>query len=34
MDLGISGRTAVVCASTGGLGAAVARAVGAEGANV
>jgi 3-oxoacyl-[acyl-carrier protein] reductase len=34
MDLGIKGRTAVVCASTGGLGAAVARALGTEGANV
>jgi 3-oxoacyl-[acyl-carrier protein] reductase len=34
MDLGIAGRNAVVCASTGGLGAATARALGAEGANV
>jgi 3-oxoacyl-[acyl-carrier protein] reductase len=34
MDLGIAGRTAVVCASTGGLGEATARALGAEGANV
>lgn len=34
MDLGLLGRTAVVAASTGGLGAAVARALGAEGANV
>jgi 3-oxoacyl-[acyl-carrier protein] reductase len=34
MDLGIAGRTAVVCASTSGLGEAVARALGAEGANV
>lgn len=34
MDLGLQGRTAVVAASTGGLGAAVARALGAEGANV
>jgi 3-oxoacyl-[acyl-carrier protein] reductase len=34
MDLGISGRTALVCASTSGLGAATARALGAEGANV
>ena len=34
MDLGLSGRTAVVCASTGGLGEAVARALGAEGASV
>ena len=34
MDLGLRGRTAVVCASTGGLGAAVARALAAEGARV
>lgn len=34
MDLGLRGRTAVVCASTGGLGAAVGRALGAEGARV
>ena len=34
MDLAISGRTALVLASTGGLGAAVARALGQEGANV
>jgi len=34
MDLGLRDRTAVVCASTGGLGAAVARALGAEGARV
>jgi 3-oxoacyl-[acyl-carrier protein] reductase len=34
MDLGLKGRTAVVCASTGGLGEAVARALGAEGARV
>ena len=34
MDLGLTGRTAVVCASTGGLGEAVARALGAEGATV
>lgn len=34
MELGIKGRTALVCASTGGLGAASARALGAEGANV
>jgi len=34
VDLGITGRTAVVCASTSGLGAASARALGAEGANV
>ena len=31
MDLGLSGRTAVVCASTGGLGVAVARALGRRG---
>ncbi|TCK22629.1 SDR family oxidoreductase [Pseudonocardia endophytica] len=31
MDLGISGRTAVVCASTSGLGEATARALAAEG---
>ncbi len=34
MDLGLAGRTALVLASTGGLGAAIARALGAEGANV
>lgn len=34
MDLGIRERTALVCASTSGLGAATARALGAEGANV
>jgi 3-oxoacyl-[acyl-carrier protein] reductase len=34
MDLGIAGRTALVCASTGGLGEATARALGADGANV
>jgi 3-oxoacyl-[acyl-carrier protein] reductase len=34
MDLGLNGRTAIVCASTGGLGEAVARALGAEGARV
>jgi 3-oxoacyl-[acyl-carrier protein] reductase len=34
MDLGLHGRTAVVAASTGGLGEAVARALGAEGAHV
>ena len=34
MDLGLTGRCAVVCASTGGLGEAVARALAAEGANV
>jgi 3-oxoacyl-[acyl-carrier protein] reductase len=34
MDLGLTGRVAVVCASTGGLGEAIARALGAEGASV
>jgi 3-oxoacyl-[acyl-carrier protein] reductase len=34
MDLGITGRTAVVCASTSGLGEAIARALGAEGAHI
>ncbi|HET9893404.1 MAG TPA: SDR family oxidoreductase [Streptosporangiaceae bacterium] len=34
MDLGIAGRTAVVCASTSGLGEATARALAAEGARV
>jgi 3-oxoacyl-[acyl-carrier protein] reductase len=34
MDLGLQGRTAVVAASTGGLGAATARALAAEGARV
>jgi 3-oxoacyl-[acyl-carrier protein] reductase len=34
MDLGITGRCAVVCASTRGLGEAIARALGAEGASV
>ena len=34
MDLGLAGRTAVVCASTSGLGAATARALALEGANV
>ncbi|MEU9247312.1 SDR family oxidoreductase [Streptomyces sp. NPDC048385] len=34
MDLGIRGRTAVVCASTAGLGEATARALTAEGARV
>lgn len=33
MDLGIAGRTALVCASTSGLGLAVARALAAEGAH-
>ncbi|MBB5156748.1 SDR family oxidoreductase [Saccharopolyspora phatthalungensis] len=34
MELGISGRNAFVCASTGGLGEATARALAAEGVNV
>jgi len=34
MDLGLAGRSALVCASTGGLGAATARALAAEGARV
>ncbi|MEP6560419.1 MAG: SDR family oxidoreductase [Nakamurella sp.] len=34
MDLGLAGRTAVVCASTSGLGAATALALGREGAHV
>ncbi|GAA2434285.1 SDR family oxidoreductase [Actinomadura vinacea] len=34
MDLGLDGRTAIVCASTGGLGRAVAEALAAEGANI
>ena len=34
MDLGLAGRTAVVAASTGGLGRAVAQALAAEGASV
>ncbi|UYM04647.1 SDR family oxidoreductase [Solicola gregarius] len=34
MDLALNGRTALVLASTGGLGAATARAIAAEGANV
>jgi 3-oxoacyl-[acyl-carrier protein] reductase len=34
MDLGLRGRTAVVCASTGGLGRATAEALAAEGARV
>ena len=34
MDLGIAGRTAVVCASTSGLGEAIARALAAEGTHV
>src|SRR4051794_29916780 len=34
MDLGLAGRTALVCASTSGLGLATARALAAEGATV
>jgi len=34
MDLGIAGKAALVCASTGGLGAAVAHALAAEGCRV
>lgn len=34
MDLGISGKTALVAASTGGLGLAIARALAAEGVRV
>jgi 3-oxoacyl-[acyl-carrier protein] reductase len=34
MDLGISGRVALVCASTGGLGLGIARALHAEGARI
>src|SRR5262249_35662042 len=34
MDLGLNGRTALICASTQGLGEATARALAAEGANV
>ncbi|SDR15640.1 SDR family oxidoreductase [Thermostaphylospora chromogena] len=34
MDLGLKGRTALVCASTGGLGEATARALALEGARV
>jgi 3-oxoacyl-[acyl-carrier protein] reductase len=34
VDLGLTGRVAVVCASTGGLGEAIARALAAEGASV
>ncbi|GAA2707144.1 SDR family oxidoreductase [Micromonospora olivasterospora] len=33
MNLGLSGRTALVCASTGGLGEAIARTLAEEGAN-
>ena len=34
MDLGLSGKSALVSASTGGLGAATARALAGEGARV
>jgi NAD(P)-dependent dehydrogenase (short-subunit alcohol dehydrogenase family) len=34
MDLGLNGRTAVVCGSTSGLGLAIARVLAHEGANV
>jgi 3-oxoacyl-[acyl-carrier protein] reductase len=34
MDLGLAGKTALVCASTGGLGAATARALAVEGVRV
>ncbi|HEV2711815.1 MAG TPA: SDR family oxidoreductase [Gaiellaceae bacterium] len=34
MDLGLRGRTAIVCGSSSGMGLAVARALAAEGANV
>lgn len=34
MDLGLAGRTALVCASTGGLGESIARALGEERASV
>ena len=34
MDLGISGRTALLCASSSGLGFACAKALAAEGVNV
>ncbi|WP_030617541.1 SDR family oxidoreductase [Streptomyces sclerotialus] len=33
MDLGLTGRTALVCSSTGGIGEAIARALAAEGAD-
>ncbi|MER5490644.1 SDR family oxidoreductase [Streptomyces sp. NPDC002454] len=33
MDLGLAGRTALVCSSTGGIGEAIARALAAEGAD-
>ena len=34
MDLGLTGRTAIVCGASGGMGLAVAEALAAEGANV
>jgi 3-oxoacyl-[acyl-carrier protein] reductase len=34
MDLGLAGRTAVVCGASGGMGLAIAEALAAEGANV
>src|SRR4029453_11594039 len=34
MDLGLSGRTAIVCGSSSGMGLATAEALSAEGANV
>src|ERR671924_390404 len=34
MDLGLSGRTAIVCGASSGMGLAVAEALAAEGANV
>ena len=34
MDLGLSGRTAIVCGASSGMGLAIARALAAEGANV
>src|ERR671910_1774778 len=34
MDLGLSGRTAIVCGASSGMGLAIARVLAAEGANV
>jgi len=34
MDLGLSGRTAIVCGASSGIGLAIARALAAEGAKV
>jgi 3-oxoacyl-[acyl-carrier protein] reductase len=34
MDLGLNGRTAIVCGASSGMGLAVAEALTAEGANV